>query len=179
LLASQFRCITLELPFGSHLLPMDEHADLSPAGCGQLIASALETRGIGDITIVGNDSGGAYSQIAVANYSDRVARLVLNSCETPSDEFPPRPFDALPIVAAHLPTVASSTPHRVIRALLSKPSCPDQDGAVGDLLKSHTSGAKTGRWASLSASCDIAMACSRLSHTLTLVSCPAERSIAT
>jgi len=43
--------------------------------------------------------GGAYSQIAVAARSGRVARLVLNSCEIPYDEFPPPPFDGLPATA--------------------------------------------------------------------------------
>jgi pimeloyl-ACP methyl ester carboxylesterase len=52
------------------------------------------------VTLIGNDSGGAYSQIATAAHPERVARLVLNSCETPYDEFPPPPFDGLPAVAA-------------------------------------------------------------------------------
>lgn len=74
-------------------------ADLSPAGCGDLIASALTALGLSDATLVGNDSGGAYSQIAVASNPHRVARLVLNSCETPYSEFPPKPFDRLPTLA--------------------------------------------------------------------------------
>ncbi len=48
---------------------------------------------------MGNDSGGAYSQIATALHPDRIIRLVLNSCETPYDEFPPPPFDGLPAIA--------------------------------------------------------------------------------
>jgi pimeloyl-ACP methyl ester carboxylesterase len=54
---------------------------------------------LSDVTLIGNDSGGAYSQIAVAARPGRVARMVLNSCETPYDEFPPAPFDGLPAVA--------------------------------------------------------------------------------
>lgn len=99
-LAFRFRCITLDLPFGSHTIAMEEQADLSPDGCGRLLAEAIEALGLNAVTLVGNDSGGAYSQIAVASATDRVARLVLNSCETPFDEFPPPPFDALPAVAA-------------------------------------------------------------------------------
>jgi pimeloyl-ACP methyl ester carboxylesterase len=100
LLADRFTCFALDLPLGSHRLPMREDADLSPAGCGELIAGALQTLGLDDVTLVGNDSGGAYSQIATAAHPERVARLVLNSCETPYDEFPPPPFDGLPAAAA-------------------------------------------------------------------------------
>jgi pimeloyl-ACP methyl ester carboxylesterase len=98
-LADRFTCIVLDLPLGAHRVAMDPDADLSPAGCGGLIASALAALGLVDVTLVGNDSGGAYSQIAVASHPQRVARLVLNSCETPYGEFPPPPFDGLPAAA--------------------------------------------------------------------------------
>jgi pimeloyl-ACP methyl ester carboxylesterase len=98
-LADRFTCIALDLPLGAHRLAMDPDADLSPAGCGEMIASTLAALGLLDVTLVGNDSGGAYSQIAVASDSERVARLVLNSCETPYSEFPPAPFDGLPAAA--------------------------------------------------------------------------------
>lgn len=99
-LAGRFTCFALDLPLGSHRLPMRAEADLSPAGCGELIAGALDELGLEDVTLVGNDSGGAYSQIATAAHPGRVARLVLNSCETPYDDFPPPPFDGLPAAAA-------------------------------------------------------------------------------
>lgn len=98
-LADRFTCIALDLPLGAHRIAMDPDADLSPAGCGELIAAALAALGLLDVTLVGNDSGGAYSQIAVASDPERVARLVLNSCETPYSEFPPAPFDGLPMAA--------------------------------------------------------------------------------
>lgn len=98
-LADRFTCIALDLPFGAHRVAMDPDADLSPSGCGNLIASTLAALELVDVTLVGNDSGGAYSQIAVASAPQRVARLVLNSCETPYSEFPPPPFDGLPAVA--------------------------------------------------------------------------------
>lgn len=98
-LADRFTCIALDLPFGAHRVAMDPEADLSPAGCGDLIVSILSSLRLMDMTLVGNDSGGAYSQIAVASAPQRVARLVLNSCETPYSEFPPPPFDGLPAAA--------------------------------------------------------------------------------
>jgi pimeloyl-ACP methyl ester carboxylesterase len=99
-LADRFRCVALDLPLGSHRLPMRDDADLSPAGCGEIVAAALAALDLREVTLVGNDSGGAYSQIATAAHPERVARLVLNSCETPFDEFPPPPFDGLPTIAA-------------------------------------------------------------------------------
>jgi pimeloyl-ACP methyl ester carboxylesterase len=51
------------------------------------------------VTLVGNDSGGAYSQVGIAARPERIARLVLASCETPDDEFPPPPFTGLPKAA--------------------------------------------------------------------------------
>ncbi len=98
-LADRFRCLTLDLPLGSHRVAMRADADLSPIGCGELIAEALAKLELDDVTLVGNDSGGAYSQIAAARHPERIARLVLNSCETPYDEFPPPPFDGLPAIA--------------------------------------------------------------------------------
>jgi pimeloyl-ACP methyl ester carboxylesterase len=99
-LACDYTCITLDLPLGGHRVAMDEHADLSPTGCGALIVDFLDAVDLDDVTLVGNDSGGAYSQIAAAQRPDRIAALVLNSCETPYDAFPPPPFDGLPQAAA-------------------------------------------------------------------------------
>ncbi len=99
-LHGEFRCLTLDLPLGSHRTPMTAEADLSPTGVADLIAAALERLDLHGATLVGNDSGGAYSQIALAHHSARTAArvsgLVLTSCETPYDEWPPKPFDGLP-----------------------------------------------------------------------------------
>jgi pimeloyl-ACP methyl ester carboxylesterase len=103
LLCGEFRCLALDLPLGSHRTPMDADADLSPGGVGALIAAAVERLELSEVTLVGNDSGGAYSQIALAEQGERignrVSRLVLTSCETPYDEWPPPPFDGLPAAA--------------------------------------------------------------------------------
>jgi pimeloyl-ACP methyl ester carboxylesterase len=118
-LAAGFSCITLDLPFGAHRLPMRPEADLSPEGCGALIADALEALGLSDVALIGNDSGGAYSQIAVSRRPERVSRLVLNSCETPFDEFPPPPFEGLPQAAgdeAVLARLLGALRDRAVRA---------------------------------------------------------------
>jgi pimeloyl-ACP methyl ester carboxylesterase len=98
-LADRFTCVALDLPLGAHRLPLGGDADLGAAGCGELIAAAIAALGLGPVTLLGNDSGGAYSQIAAARHPELVERLVLTSCETPYDEFPPPPFDGLPALA--------------------------------------------------------------------------------
>ena len=41
-LSADFRCVTLDLPFGSHVVPMPPDADLSPPAMADLIADAVE-----------------------------------------------------------------------------------------------------------------------------------------
>ncbi|HTZ87240.1 MAG TPA: alpha/beta hydrolase [Solirubrobacteraceae bacterium] len=118
-LADRYECVALDLPLGSHRVAMDEGADLTPEGCGALIADVLDALDLREVTLVGNDSGGAYSQIATAGRPERVARLVLNSCETPYDEFPPSPFDGLPAAARDtetLGTLLGALRDRAVRA---------------------------------------------------------------
>ena len=99
-LTDRFRCLAFDLPLGSHRVPLRADADLTPAGCGRLISGLLRALDLHDVTLVGNDSGGAYAQIATAADPERVARLVLNSCETPHDDFPPEQFAVLKALAA-------------------------------------------------------------------------------
>lgn len=106
LLADDVRCITPDWPLGSHVLPMRADADLSPLGIGDLIAEFIDATGLDDVTLVGNDSGGAYSQIAASRHRRRISRLVLNSCETPWCSWPPDPggFGLLRYAARHRAT---------------------------------------------------------------------------
>jgi pimeloyl-ACP methyl ester carboxylesterase len=80
-LSARFRCVTLDLPLGSHALPMEDSADLEPAGLADLVADAVAALGLRDVTLAGNDTGGALCQIAVARQPDRFARLFLTSCD--------------------------------------------------------------------------------------------------
>jgi pimeloyl-ACP methyl ester carboxylesterase len=97
-LADRFRCIAPDLPFGAHRLPMSPDADLSPAGMAAIVAELIERLGLEDVTVVGNDSGGAVSQILVTTHPDHIARLVLTNCDT-HENFPPGIFKALPPLA--------------------------------------------------------------------------------
>jgi pimeloyl-ACP methyl ester carboxylesterase len=82
--------VSLDLPLGSHLDSMPD-ADLSPPGLSDLIADSLEALDLEDVTLVGNDTGGALTQITAARRPERLARLVLTSCDA-FDNFPPRLF---------------------------------------------------------------------------------------
>ena len=90
-LSPDFRCIALDLPLGSHTMPMPEGADLAPPAVAALVADALEALGLEDATIVGNDTGGALCQMVVTTRPERVGRLVLTSCDY-RDQFPPAMF---------------------------------------------------------------------------------------
>ena len=92
------RCITPDLPWGGHRLALRPDADLSLRGMARIVADLLEALDLDDVTIVGNDTGGAVSQALVAWHPGRVGRLVLTSCDA-FEKFPPTPQKYLEVVA--------------------------------------------------------------------------------
>jgi pimeloyl-ACP methyl ester carboxylesterase len=90
-LAPDFRCIALDLPFGSHTLPLAAGVARGPLPAAAMVADAIEALDLDDVTLVGNDSGGAISQIVVTTRPERIGRLVLTSCDY-RDNFPPKLF---------------------------------------------------------------------------------------
>ena len=58
-LAPDHRCIVPTLPMGAHRHPMHDDADLSPRGLARLVAELLDRLDLTDVTLVGNDTGGA------------------------------------------------------------------------------------------------------------------------
>jgi pimeloyl-ACP methyl ester carboxylesterase len=88
-LSSRARCIVPDLPLGAHRRAMNPDADLSPPGLARLIAELLERLGLEDVTLVGNDTGGALCQIVAADHPERLARLALITCDA-FENFPPR-----------------------------------------------------------------------------------------
>lgn len=97
-LAGGFRCIVPDLPFGSHRTAMKKDADLSPPGAAETLGALMTSLGLDATTVVGNDSGGAVSQMFTAAHPERVRRLVLTNCDT-HENFPPKPFNLMPPVA--------------------------------------------------------------------------------
>jgi pimeloyl-ACP methyl ester carboxylesterase len=97
-LADRFRCLAPDWPLGAHAIAMDPAADLSPPGIADTIADLLAALELDDVTIVGNDSGGAMSQVLVTRRPERIGRLVLTNCDT-HENFPPGIFKAMPPLA--------------------------------------------------------------------------------
>jgi pimeloyl-ACP methyl ester carboxylesterase len=90
LLSDRHRCIALDLPFGSHREPMPG-ADLTPPAVANMVADALEALELEDVTLVGNDTGGAICQLVAVQRPERIGRLVLTSCDS-YENFPPKLF---------------------------------------------------------------------------------------
>jgi pimeloyl-ACP methyl ester carboxylesterase len=93
-LADGHRCVAIDLPLGAHGRPMRPDADLSPRGLAALIAGVMDELDLKDVVLVGNDTGGALCQLVVAHHPDRLAGLVLTTCDA-YEHFPPplvKPF---------------------------------------------------------------------------------------
>lgn len=112
-LSDRFRCIAPDWPIGAQQVAMNPDADLTPPGMADVISSFLAAFDLDDVTIVGNDSGGAMSQVLVTRRPERIGRLVLTNCDT-HENFPPGPFRVLPTLAG-LPggMTAISAPFRI------------------------------------------------------------------
>jgi pimeloyl-ACP methyl ester carboxylesterase len=87
-LSTGARCIAPDLPLGSHRIPTHADADLSPLGVANLIAELVATLELSDVTLVGNDTGGALCQLVCAHHPARLGRLVLINCDA-FEHFPP------------------------------------------------------------------------------------------
>jgi pimeloyl-ACP methyl ester carboxylesterase len=107
LLAAQGRCIVPDLPLGSHSLPMNKGADLSAPGIARLIAEFMERLELEDVTLVGNDTGGALCQLVAADHPERLGRLVLTTCDA-FENFPPPAVRPL-LTALKLPGALAAT----------------------------------------------------------------------
>jgi pimeloyl-ACP methyl ester carboxylesterase len=99
-LRKHYRCIVPTLPLGGHRRPMRADADLSPRGIGRLEAEFLQALDLRDVTLVGNDSG--LFLIAAGEHPERIARLVITSCEA-FENFPPGLPGLAVALAARLP----------------------------------------------------------------------------
>ena len=99
-------------PLGSHGVPMNADADLSPRGMAAIIDGFLAALDLTDVTLVGSDTGGAV-QFTIDTDPSRIGRLVLTNCDV-FEHFPPREFAGLIKVGSHAalikPLLASLKP---------------------------------------------------------------------
>ena len=93
-LAERFRCIVPVLPLGGHTVPAHPRADLTPPGIARIVAGFMAALDLRDVTLIGNDTGGAICQIVVTQHPERIGGLVLTNCDAYEQFFPPllRPF---------------------------------------------------------------------------------------
>ena len=139
LLADRFRCILPTLPMGAHRIAADADADLSAAGLARAVAELLDHLDVHDVTLVGNDSGGAISQVVAVHHPERLGRVVLTNCDM-YDDFPPRIFryfNLLPYIPGSMSITARALK---VRALWGLPF-------VFGRLTNKVDGVKIDRWA--------------------------------
>jgi pimeloyl-ACP methyl ester carboxylesterase len=89
-----FRCVVPDLPLGSHRTPMSPAADLTPVGLAKTVDAFLPALDLSEVTLIGNDTGGAIAQLVITRHPDRIGKLVLTPCDA-FDVFPPSIFKYL------------------------------------------------------------------------------------
>ncbi len=107
LLGSDVRRIVPDLPLGSHTIPMNPGARLDPPALAAMIAELIERLDVNDVTLVGNDTGGALCQLVVARHPDRIGNLLLINCDA-FEHFPPRAFAPALTALRRVPGVLAS-----------------------------------------------------------------------
>jgi pimeloyl-ACP methyl ester carboxylesterase len=100
-LEAEFRCVVPDLPLGAHTHPAGPGLDFTLPGLAALVDEFLASLDLTDVTLVGNDTGGAITQFAALNHPERIGRVVLTPCDS-HDNFLPKVFKPLQL-AGHLP----------------------------------------------------------------------------
>lgn len=140
LLADRYRLIMPTLPLGAHRIPADDGADLSIDGLAHALDELLAHLELDDVTVIGNDSGGAISQVMAVDHRERIGRVVLTNCDM-YDAFPPRIFSYFRLLP-RIPGATWLTGHALrVRAFWKLPF-------VFGRLTNEVDPVKIDRWAS-------------------------------
>jgi pimeloyl-ACP methyl ester carboxylesterase len=91
-LSGSSRCIAIDLPAHGGT---PARADLSAAALAQVVAELCDGLGLGQVDLVGNDTGGAVAQIFAARHPERIRSFTLTNCDCEGN-FPPPEF--VPVV---------------------------------------------------------------------------------
>jgi pimeloyl-ACP methyl ester carboxylesterase len=100
-LSVDHRCIAPTLPLGGHTRPIGGN-DLSLPGVATLTRELIDRLNLEDVTVVGNDTGGALVQLLAANNPDRIDRIALVSCDA-FENYPPGLTGETLVLAGKLP----------------------------------------------------------------------------
>ena len=87
-LSAATRCIAIDLPAHGGT---PARGDMSVAAIAEVLAELCGGLGLGQVDLVGNDTGGAICQIFAARYPDGLRSLTLTNCDTDGN-FPPPEF---------------------------------------------------------------------------------------
>jgi pimeloyl-ACP methyl ester carboxylesterase len=118
-LAADFRVIVPDWPLGSHELALGVGTDLSPLGLARIVADFLEALELEQVTLVGNDTGGALCQLVAVHHPERLARLVLTPCDAYENFLPPafRPLQVLARIPGAMYAIGQSLRPGAMRRL--------------------------------------------------------------
>ncbi|HEX4483720.1 MAG TPA: alpha/beta hydrolase [Solirubrobacteraceae bacterium] len=94
LAATGVRSYAADWPLGSHTIALAPDADQSPRGIARQVIAFMQALELDDVTLVGNDTGGAICQLLLDIDASRIGRVVLTNCDAFTD-FPPAPFGQL------------------------------------------------------------------------------------
>jgi pimeloyl-ACP methyl ester carboxylesterase len=132
-LAKDFRVVVPDLPLGSQETPLEPGTDLTPPGLARIIADFMAALELENVTLVGNDTGGALCQLVAVHHPERLGRLVLTPCDAYDNFLPPafRPLQVLAHVPGAVFLIVQSLRPRAARRLpmaygwLTKRPIPD------------------------------------------------------
>jgi pimeloyl-ACP methyl ester carboxylesterase len=94
LAAAGVRSYAADWPLGSHTVALGADADQSPRGVARQVIAFIQALELDDVTLVGNDTGGAICQFLLDIDASRIGRVVLTNCDAFTN-FPPAPFGLL------------------------------------------------------------------------------------
>ena len=97
------------LPLGAHQRPMNADADLSPQGIAGILQDFIAAIDLSNVTLVGNDTGGAICQLVLGGDTSRIGAAVLTDCDA-FGTFPPRGFAPLFLALRHPALVVGLVP---------------------------------------------------------------------
>jgi pimeloyl-ACP methyl ester carboxylesterase len=118
-LAREFRVIVPDWPLGAHTTPLRSDADRTPPGLAAMIAGFLDALDLEDVTLVGNDTGGALCQLVAVDHPQRLGGLVLTPCDAYDNFLPPlfKPLQLLARIPGAVFVVAQSLRLRPLQRL--------------------------------------------------------------
>lgn len=120
LLADGATVLLPDLPQGAHRRPVPDRRLLTPHGISDALALVLDAAEVDRAVVVGNDNGGAMSQVFASEHPDRVAGLVLAGCEV-LEHFPPPAFSPFVLAARWPVTLALFARALRLPPLLARP----------------------------------------------------------